>query len=511
MANGSDEAVSERTILGHPAGLFVLFFAEMWERFSYYGMRGLLIFYLTKHWLFADDKASVIYGAYTALVYITPVVGGYLADRYLGQRKAVQFGAILLIIGHSLMAIEGDGGQNSPTINIFWLALAFITVGVGFLKANISVIVGQLYRRTDIRRDAAYTIFYVGINLGGALGALLCGYLGETWGWSYGFGAAGVGMFFGLVVFVWGRPLLLGKGESPDPIRLAQPHFGLSFEKLVYGAGLVAVGIVWMLIQHQNLVGTVLGVAGAILVAYVLWTAVVKLPPQDRDRIFGALFLIFGSILFWALFEQAGSSLNLFTDRYVDRQGVPASVFQSINSIYIILFGPLFALLWVKLGKRGWEPSAPAKFGIALLQLGAGFLVLVAGGAHAGLTPVLFIFLIYLLHTTGELCLSPVGLSAMNRLSPANMASLMMGVWFFATASGSFAAGLIAAATGADAASGAEVGKQTVLDVYSKIGWIAIIAGVVMIGISPLVKRLMHLDTLVDDVPLADVSAAALH
>jgi POT family proton-dependent oligopeptide transporter len=490
----------QKTFLGHPTGLFVLFFAEMWERFSYYGMRALLIFYLTKHWLYSDQKASLIYGAYTALVYITPVVGGYLADRYLGQRKAVQFGAVLLIIGHSLMAVEGDGGQNSASINIFWLALAFITVGVGFLKANISVIVGQLYPRTDVRRDAAYTIFYVGINLGGALGALLCGYLGETYGWSYGFGAAGVGMLAGLIVFVWGKPLLMGKGEPPVPARLAQPVAGLKLEWMLYLAGLIAVGLVWVLIQNQAFVGTVLGVSGAILVGYVLWTAVFKLVPEERDRILGALFLILGSILFWALFEQAGSSLNLYTDRYVDRQGVPASVFQSINSIYIVLLGPVFAALWMWLGKRGMEPSAPAKFGLALIQLGFGFLVLVLGASSGVATPVLFIFLIYLLHTTGELCLSPVGLSAMNRLSPVHMASLIMGTWFFATASGNFAAGLIAAATGAESASGETAGQQTVLDVYATVGWVAVGAGVVVILISPFVKKLMHLDTLRDEV-----------
>lgn len=214
-------SAGEKTFLGHPRGLFVLFFAEMWERFSYYGMRALLIFYLVKHWLYSDGDASLIYGAYTALVYITPVIGGYLADRYLGQRKAVVFGAILLTIGHALMAVEGQGGQGSAAINVFWLALSFIIVGTGFLKANISVIVGQLYARTDRRRDPAYTIFYMGINLGAALGALVAGWLGQTYGWSYGFGAAGVGMALGLVVFVLGKPLLLGRGRRP--IRHAWP------------------------------------------------------------------------------------------------------------------------------------------------------------------------------------------------------------------------------------------------------------------------------------------------
>ena len=482
------------TILGHPKGLFVLFFAEMWERFSYYGMRALLIFYLTQHWLFSDSESGVIYGAYTALVYITPVLGGYLADRYLGQRKAVAYGAVLLTFGHFLMGFEGSGGQDQAALSLFWLALSFIIVGSGFLKANISVIVGQLYPRTDVRRDGAYTIFYVGINLGAAMGSLLCGYLGQTYGWSYGFGAAGIGMLLGLIVFTVFRPLLLGRGEPPMAL-------SKGLEWGLYALGVAAVAVIWWLIQYQALVGWLLMIAGVILVGYVLFTAVVKLPRHDRDRIFAAMFLIIGSILFWALFEQAGSSLNLYTDRYVDRGGVPASMFQSINAIYIVLFGPAFAGLWVWLGRRGLEPSAPAKFGLALLQLGAGFLVLVAGAALGGegaQTAVLFIFLIYLLHTTGELCLSPVGLSAMNRLAPAHMASLIMGTWFFASATGNFVAGLIAAATGSEAASGEGAAQQTVLDVYSTIGWVAIAVGVGVLAISPLIRRLMHLDTLRD-------------
>ena len=493
---------SRGTILGHPKGLFVLFFAEMWERFSYYGMRALLIFYLTQHWLFSDERASIIYGAYTALVYITPVIGGYVADRYLGQRKAVLFGAVLLTFGHFLMAFEGDGGQESAAINVFWLALSFIIVGSGFLKANISVIVGQLYPRTDVRRDGAYTIFYMGINLGAAIGTLIAGYLGQTYGWRYGFGAAGVGMLLGLAVFVWGKPLLMGQGEPRDVQRLSSRVAGMKFEWVLYLFGILGVAIVWALIQYQELVGSLLGIAGAILVAYVLYTAVAKLPREDRDRIFAAMFLILGSILFWALFEQAGSSLNLFTDRHVDRAGVPASIFQSINPIYIILLGPLFAWMWTTLGRKGLEPSAPAKFGLGVIQLGAGFLVLVAGANAVGLgeaTPVIFIFLIYLLHTTGELCLSPVGLSAMNRLAPAHMASLIMGTWFFASATGNFAAGLIAAATGAEEAGAETAGKETVLEVYSTIGWIAVAVGVGMVVISPLIRKLMHLDTLRDN------------
>jgi POT family proton-dependent oligopeptide transporter len=495
LAGGAAAASTKSPeFLGHPKGLYVLFFAEMWERFSYYGMRALLIFYLTKHWLFDDGKANLIYGAYTSLVYITPVLGGYLADRYLGQRKAVMFGAVLLTIGHLLMAFEGDGSgyATNPAINIFWLALAFIIVGSGFLKANISVIVGQLYPLTDVRRDGAYTIFYIGINVGAAIGTILAGYLGETYGWAYGFGAAGVGMLLGLVVFVLGKPLLLGRGEAPRPLTR-------STEWSLYGVGLASIAVIWALVQYQDVIQTLLIVSGVGLLGYVLFESF-KLEPHARDRMFAILFLIALNPVFWGLFEQAGGSLNLYTDRYVDRGGVPASLFQSINPIYIVLLGPIFAGLWVFLGRRGIEPSAPAKFGLALLQVGLSFLVFVWGAQSVGLTvatPVFFVFAIYFLQTTGELCLSPVGLSAMNRLAPKHLASLIMGAWFYMTAVGNFVAGKIGEATGGESG---EMTKEATLSIYSTIGWWTIGIGVAVLLVSPVIKRLMHLDTLRDDV-----------
>lgn len=476
--------------LGHPKGLYMLFFAEMWERFSYYGMRALLIFYLTQHWLFSDGESTLIYGAYTALVYITPVLGGYLADRYLGQRKAVLFGGILLVLGHSFMAVEGSGGQGDPTINVFWLALALIIVGSGFLKANISVMVGQLYRLTDVRRDAAYTIFYMGINAGAAFGVILAGYLGQTIGWAYGFGLAGIGMLAGLVVFVLGKKVLNGAGEPPEPLSRTR-------EMTLYGTGLVAVAVMWALVQYVDVIETLLMISGVALLGWVLYQAF-KLPKEPRERIFAILFLIALNPLFWGLFEQAGGSLNLYTDRYVDRGDVPASIFQSINSIYIILFAPVFAALWALLGRKGLEPSAPAKFALALFQVGLGFLVFVWGANTVGaaaMTPVIFVFLIYLLHTTGELCLSPVGLSAMNRLAPSFMASLVMGAWFYMSAVGNFVAGKIGEATGGESG---DMTKGAVLEIYNQIGWVAIGVGVVVLALSPIVKKWMHLDTLRD-------------
>ena len=484
--------------IGHPKGLYMLFFAEMWERFSYYGMRAILIFYLTQHWLFSDGKSNLIYGAYTSLVYITPVLGGYLADRYLGQRKAVLFGGILLAVGHSLMAVEGVGGQNDPTINVFWAALAFIIVGSGFLKANISVMVGQLYKLTDLRRDGAYTIFYMGINVGAALGTILVAYLGQTVGWGYGFGLAGIGMVAGLIVFVLGKSALRGAGEAPAKLDRGK-------EMLIYAIGIGAVAVIWALVQYQDVIQTLLVISGISLLGYVLYESF-KLPKEPRERMFAILFLIALNPLFWGLFEQAGGSMNLFTDRFVEIGSVPAGIFQSINPIYIILLAPLFAALWQVLAKRGLEPSAPAKFGLALAQMGLANLVLVWGAEAYGvaaMTPVLLVFAYYFFATTAELCLSPVGLSAMNRLAPRYLASLIMGAWFYMTAVGNFVAGKIGEATGGH---DGEMTKQGLLDIYELFGWVSIGVAVLVLLLSPIVKRWMHLDTLEDHVdgPAAD-------
>ena len=472
----------------------------MWERFSYYGMRAILIFYLTKHFLFGEDKAYLLYGAYTSLVYITPVIGGYLSDRFLGPRKAVTAGGVFIAIGHFLIAItEGPGGQQPFYLNGFYLALASIIVGTGFLKANVSVLVGELYPRDDARRDPAFSIFYMGINMGGMLGPIVCGLLGELWGWNWGFGAAGVGMLLGLVGFVGLKPWLLGKGEPPAPQMLRErTSVGFSREWAIYLGATLGVFAIWGVIRYAELLGYALLIFSALTVGYILWRSFATLGRVERDRMFAALFLIALNPLFWGLFEQTGSSLNIFTDRNVDRVilgwNVPASLFQSVNSIFIILLAPLFAVLWTLLDKRRVEPSSTAKFGIGLILCGAGFLVLVAGAAMAGegLTPVIFVFLIYLFHTMAELCFSPVGLSAMTRLSVSSMVGLVMGTWFLAMAAGNFIAGLIARATG----SGEAGNVMQVLDIYTKIGWFSAVVGVVVLLIAPRITRMMHLDSI---------------
>ena len=500
------------TILGHPKGLFVCFATEMWERFSYYGMRALLILYLTKHWQFTDKASYLIYGAYTSLVYLMPVLGGILADRYLGSRKAVTFGASLLVLGHAGMAWESN-------VQIFYLSLALIISGVGFLKPNISTMVGSLYPEGDPRRDAGFTIFYMGINIGAFASSLLCGYLGETYGWSYGFGAAGIGMLIGLVIFLWGQKYLEGNAEPPSekvlreivftiPIPLLNP-LRISRETSIYLSGLMMVLASWFLVQNQQLVGSLLGVFSGLCICIWLIYSLTQCSPIERDRMIVIGVLILFSLLFWALFEQAGSSLNILTDRGIDRSilgwDVPASMFQSLNALFIFTLAPIFAILWMSLAKRNIEPSTPAKFALGLFFVGLGFLVLVWGMTNSdGLeTGVVWIILIYLLHTIGELCLSPVGLSSVTKLSPKRVVGMMMGMWFLASAAGNFVASRIASATATASTAISEdvlssskeytlMQKTGFIEVYTNVGLIAIGVSILLLLITPVIRKRMH-------------------
>ena len=481
--------------LGHPKGLFVCFATEMWERFSYYGMRALLILYLTKHWEFTDATSYLIYGAYTSLVYIMPVFGGMLADQILGSKKAVTYGAILLVFGHLGMTVESNE-------QIFYLSLALIVSGVGFLKPNISTMVGALYEEGDPRRDSGFTIFYMGINIGAFTATLLCGYLGEQVGWAYGFGAAGIGMLFGLIIFLWGQKYLEGLAEPPSN-KYLQKMNGISYESWAYISGIFMVLVTWFLVQNSQLVGQLLGGFGAIFIGAWLLYALFRCAPDERDRLIVVGILILFSLIFWALFEQAGSSLNILTDRGVNRVifgwEVPASMFQSLNAGFIFTIAPLFAMLWIALAKRNMEPSTPIKFSIGIIFVGLGFLALVYGmRSSEGLqTGVIWIILIYLLHTLGELCLSPVGLSSVTKLSPQRIVGFMMGMWFFASAAGNYVAGLIARATASESSGVSNdvfdlTQKQSFMDVYTDVGLMAIGCGIFLAILTPILKKLMH-------------------
>ena len=568
--NISDNSNHEKTIMGHPRGLVILFLTEMWERFSYYGMRGLLVVYLTQHFLFSDEKSSLLYGAYTALVYVMTIIGGSLADRYLGARKAVTFGAILLTLGHFGMTFEGSGskqilsynesqyqialdgrggdakqqiitdsGKSYVTftetdmviaepevvdlpdvisrddfsmsveteegyLNMLYLSLALLIAGVGFLKANISTIVGSLYGFGDARRDSGFTIFYMGINMGAFLASIFCGYLGIVHGWKYGFGLAGIGMLIGLLVFLSCQSWLEGKAEPPSMEKLKEKVFlFINVEWMCYMVGFAIIAVSMFLVMNEELVGGILGPIGIVMMLGMIGYSMLQLQGDERSRMLAAIYFILAQIPFWALFEQAGSSLNLLTARLVDREifgwSVPGPVFQSLNAGYIFMFAPLVAWLWIWLAKRDLNPSTPIKFALGVALAGLGFLALVAGmkgSGEVGLTPVIFIFLIYWIHTMGELMVSPVGLSAVTKLAPARIVGMTMGAWFLYSGLSNFLAGIIARTTGAETIGGqmtnVAAAKAGYIEVYSQVGFIAIGISVLMLLISPVITKMMH-------------------
>jgi POT family proton-dependent oligopeptide transporter len=558
------------TFLGHPRGLLILFLTEMWERFSYYGMRSLLILYLTEHFLFSDSRATLVYGAYTALVYIMAVVGGVLADRFLGARKAVTFGALLLVLGHAGMTLEGSGtreflqfggaeyelvaiGRGSDAqhrligahgssavelaaghlriadgqalglpsdldlaatqrreesqpfyVDCMYLSLGLIIAGVGFLKANISTLVGSLYASGDRRRDSGFTIFYMGINVGAFLAALSCGYLGIRYGWRYGFGLAGIGMSAGLAVFLWGQPLLAGKAEPPNP-RLLEERLWLFFDRemLCYLGGIALIALSTLLVIHNDLIGDAVPWVGIGMLAYLAGYAIIAQTPVARDRMLVAIYVILAQIPYVALYEQAGSSFNLFTDRLVDRTvgsvTIPAPMFQSLDPAFTILLAPLVAWGWIALARKGREPSLPVKLALSVFGIGLGFLILVGGmhvGGASGLTPLVFLIVVYGLNTLTEVLLVPVSLSAMTKLSPASLGGLMMGAWFLYSGMSNYIAGLIAQSTGANTIGGAIIdvaaARANYAAVYGKTAYVAIGVSVVMLLLTPFLKKLMH-------------------
>ncbi|QDS92591.1 Dipeptide permease D [Roseimaritima multifibrata] len=655
----NESASDSATLFGHPVGLFTLFFVEMWERFSYYGMRALLVLYMIKGFLkYGDAQAYTVYGAYTALVYMTPFIGGLLADRLLGQRRAVIIGGILMAMGHLLMTIE------SPWP--FFFALALLITGNGFFKPNISTTVGALYPAGSKKRDGGFTIFYMGINLGAAMSPLLCGYLGETYGWHWGFGVATIGMMVGLAVFVMPNlisQLLVGGGAivtagsliffTPDnplaiavnifvavglliagiiacfalgrgglPSHVGNPPEGALTPNRMWGLGVgivIAIPVFALLVsglspftesgQSYQLIssetvekiasygplgytasilagevskpaGLVLTVIGLLSFGYLL-RETFRLGTIGRHRMIVALILIFFQMLFFAFFEQAGSSISNFTDRNVDRiangqvvtsdmlgktidlqptqeqlglthgdsaftmtdlnklreenkdpnftiawtiteehieqemaiagrnSELATSSFQALNAIFILLFGLPFAYLWSKLGERNADPSSPVKFALGLIQLGLGFGALWMGAINAdsrGMVSISWLVLGYLLHTTGELCLSPVGLSTMTKLSPKHLVSTVMGGWFLATAFSQYLAGIISQFTGVTNEGGDESGIPIPLtsvmiygDVFYKIAIAAVISGIACLVLSPWLKAWMHQDVIDSD------------
>ncbi|MBX9928309.1 MAG: peptide MFS transporter [Gemmatimonadaceae bacterium] len=439
----------DRAFFGHPRGLGLLFLVEMWERFSYYGMRALLVLYLVNKLGWPSGDASTLYGTYTGLVYLTPLIGGYLADRFLGTRRSLVIGGLIISIGHFTLAL--------PDLAAFYTGLALVIVGTGFFKSNVASMAGELYAPGDPRRDAGFTIFYMGINLGGFLAPLVCAYLGERIGWHYGFGAAGVGMLLGLATYLRYRDRYLpGIGLAPSPearaardAELAASASGVSkpWHAMVgalagFSISLASTGFAWLSLVMGTIIGGGLGIA------------LLGSRGEERKRVIALFVIVFFAACFWMAFEQAGSSMNLFADQHVDRMvgsfEIPTGWFQSVNSMFILLCAPLFAIAWRVLGARGREPSTSSKMALGLFFLGIGFVFLVLAGRVAdagGKASPLLLIATYLFHTFGELCLSPVGLSYVTKVAPLRFASLLMGVWYLANAAANKVGGWLAAQT----------------------------------------------------------------
>ena len=557
--------------LGHPKGVFVCFFTEMWERFSFYGMKALLLLYLLKHHRFSDDMGYDLIGAYGGLVYAVPVIGGLIADRWLGMRKAVVLGGVLLCLGHFGMAFEGadarvmDGVvvRDAGALQVFYLSLALIIMGVGFLKPNISTIVGKLYAEDDPRRDSGFTLFYAGINVGGLFAGLICAFLGETYGWKYGFGAAGIGMIAGLGMFLWGQKYLHGHAEPKDPAKLRERIGPLSREWWIRLGSLAGVVVVWQLIQRT---WTVHGAMHLVALAFGIWFAwflVRQCNKVEREQMVSLLVMILGVLVFFTLYEQTYGSWLTFTDRVLTKDmfpslasdgsgtlpwslylmvasvplmvaalrasdrgkrtlsgwlvalmvaGMAVACFRDVvlvpqtagsltflGSFFIVVLSPLFAWLWPWLEKRGRNPSKPMKSAIGLLFAALSFLPLMAAAQSAGsgaIASVWWLVLAYFVLEIGEMCLSPIGLSAVTQLSVARVVGLVMGGFWLATAYSEVLAAQFGKLASLDIP---ESGAIDVAAAAAKYGslfqlllWVGLGTSLLFLLLAPLLRRMMH-------------------
>ena len=503
---GINGASSDRSFFGHPRGLSTLFFTEMWERFSYYGLRPLLVLFMTAALMdggfgFERGQASAIVGIYAACVYLASLPGGWIADRLIGLRRAILIGAVLISLGHISVGLSSFLGTRVP----FFLGLVLIVLGTGLLKPNISAIVGDLYPEGGARRDAGFSIFYMGINIGAFFGQLITGILGESVGWHYGFGAAGVGMLLGLTIFVTRSSKTLGTlglapAKHPDPaVQAKQEQRG----KLGVGIGLGLLLLVIVLsatgaitLNPQAIAAQMTNVLVGTAVVYFLYLFIAGGLNTDEKKRVGVIFVLFVfAAIFWSAFEQAPTSLNLFardfTDRTVGGFEVPATWFQSVNSFFVILLAPFFAVLWIALGKRGKDPSSPIKFAFGLFFAGLGFLMMivaanevVASGGTARVSPWWLVGS-YFLQTVGELALSPVGLSSMTKLAPRKFAGQMMGIWFLAASVGNLIGGRV----------GGHVDPEKLEEMpilFTRTAWSLLIAAAILALLSVPIKRMMR-------------------
>jgi proton-dependent oligopeptide transporter, POT family len=575
---------SSDELFGHPKGVYVCFFTEMWERFSFYGMKALLLLYLLQHHKFGDKAGLDVLGAYGGLVYCIPVIGGLLADRYLGMRKAVIFGGMLLVLGHAGMAIEGAPAQmvngvvvrSESALRVFYLSLSLIIMGVGFLKPNISTIVGKLYAEDDPRRDSGFSLFYAGINLGALFASIVCGYLGQTLGWSWGFGAAGIGMLLGLLQFLWGQRYLRGLAEPSAPERLRERVLGMPREFAIYlGAllGLLPVaGLMWAVANNAFSLGGEISLALLLMIvvmltvlAWFVWFIFARCTPVQRQQMIALISMIAMCLVFFTLYEQTYGSWVTFTDRMLTKDIVPSLVIHEgtpwpwsiislllaplafvvsaalsdrnassplpkwlfgisvlamlvfllrdalvlpqtagsltyLGAMFIVLLAPVFSVIWGWLDKRGMDPSKPIKSALGLLFAGLSFIPLAWAAEHAGasgaMASVWWLVLAYLILEIGEMCLSPVGLSAVTQLSVKSVVSLMMGTWFLATAFSETLAAMFGKLAALDIPEGTAIDMVEAGSKYSHLFWLLMWIGVgcsvVAFALSPLLRRMMH-------------------
>ena len=500
-SNEHQEGLPQGDFMGHPKSLWQLFNIELWERFAYYGMRAVLAVYVATTFFAhmgagANAEASLVYGGYTALVYATGIAGGYVADRVLGYQRSILLGAIIMASGLFVLLIED--------LNWFLVGLALIVAGNGLFKPNISTMVGKLYTAGDIRRDSGFTIFYMGINVGAMIAPLVtAAWIGETWGLKWGFFAAGIGMMLS-TLFLEIAKKGLGRIGLPEEGKEGWLRF------FVVGAcAMVLAAIVYFLLSESEILGYILVTIMLGLVAYFMWAGISSGDKVQLHRYMAMLILFLANACFWALFEQAGSSLNFFAREFVTPmygdmttwQAGGFGVFQSLNPLYILLLAPIFATLWPKLDKMGMNPSIPRKFALGLIQVALGFYLLVFAIANmqnaAGLVPWIFLALCYLLHTSGELCLSPIGLSMVTKLADEKDVGLAMGGWFLSIARAQYLAGLIAAvASGATGGGGhGELVSATITQysgVYMQLFWFGLAVGVIYLILAPFINKLMH-------------------
>ena len=563
--------VSHNDFLGHPKGVFVCFFTEMWERFSFYGMKALLLLYLLKHHRFSDDMGYDLIGAYGGLVYAVPVIGGLVADRWLGMRKAVVLGGVLLCLGHLGMAVEGvdarvvDGVvvRDEGALQVFYLSLAFIIMGVGFLKPNISTIVGKLYAEDDPRRDSGFTLFYAGINVGGLFAGLICAFLGETCGWKYGFGAAGIGMLAGLCMFLWGQQYLHGHAEPKDPAALRERVGPLAREGWIYLGAFAGVAVVWQLIQRTWTVHGAMHLVALAFAGWFVWFLSRHCNKVEREQMIALLVTILGVLVFFTLYEQTYGSWLTFTDRLLTKDMLPSlvgdpsgslpwSLFVMLGSVplmvlalrasdagkpsqargwvallitimavacvrdvvlvplsagsltflgsfFIVLLSPLFAWLWPWLEARGRNPGKPMKSAIGLLFAALSFLPLIAAAKIAGggtLASVWWLVLAYCILEIGEMCLSPIGLSAVTQLSVARVVGLMMGGFWLATAYSEVLAAQFGKLASLEVPEGGQfdmaVAAAKYGDLFQLLLWVGLGTALVFLLLAPLLRRMMH-------------------